>query len=200
MPYEYGKLTPQERKEVVESRKRRGYPLHAPPHPYRKNGTYLITAANFEHKAVMISSARRTEFQELLLDSFQEIDSEIIGWVILPNHYHILAAVESLNSVSDILRILHGRTSYSWNLQDGLQEKRKVWYKFSDRLMRDEKQLHQTLNYIHYNPVKHGYVNEVYNWEWSSIFMYINDMGRDWLQEHWKKHIPPANFGNDWDI
>jgi putative transposase len=200
MPYEYRKLSQQERKEVVESRKQRGYPLHAPPHPFRHYGTYLITAANFEHKDVMYSLVRRTRFQELLLEAFREIEAEISGWVILPNHYHILATVESLNSVSEILRVLHGRTSHDWNLQDGLQEKRKVWYKFSDRLMRDEKQLYQTLNYIHYNPVKHAHVADVYDWEWSSVFMYENDMGRDWLKEQWKKHMPPANFGNDWDI
>jgi putative transposase len=200
MPYEYRKLAPQEREEVVEFRKQRGYPLHAPPHPYRKNGTYLITAANFEHVSVMLLPERRAEFQELLLNAFHEIEAEIVGWVILPNHYHILASVESLNVVSDSLRLLHGRTSYDWNLKDGLQKKRQVWYKFSDRMMRDEKQLNQTLNYIHYNPVKHGWVESVFAWEWSSIFMYENERGRDWLREQWKKHGPPANFGNDWDI
>ena len=145
MPYEYRKLTPQERKEVVESRKQRGYPLHAPPHPYRENGVYLITAANFGHKEIMHSAERRTEFQEFLLNAFREIKSEIVGWVILPNHYHILAGVASLNSVSDVLRFIHGRTSHDWNVQDGLQRQRKVWYKFSDRLMHDEKQLNQAL-------------------------------------------------------
>lgn len=199
MPYEYRKLTLQEREEVVESRKQRGYPLHAPPHPYRANGTYLITAANFEHQEIMHASERRAEFQELLLNAFREIEAEIVGWVILPNHYHILATVGSLNFVSDSLRILHGRTSYDWNLQDGLQNKRKVWYKFSDRMVRDEKQLRQALNYIHYNPIKHGCVKSVFDWEWSSIFMYESEKGRQWLTEQWKKYIPPTDFGKDWD-
>jgi putative transposase len=200
MPYEYRKLTPREREEVVESRKQRGYPLHAPPHPYRENGTYLITAANFEHKEIMHSAERRTKFQELLLNAFREIEADIIGWMILPNHYHVLASVESLNSVSNALRFLHGRTSYEWNLQDGLQNQRKVWYKFSDRMMRDEKQLNQALNYIHYNPVKHGCVKSVFDWRWSSIFMYESEKGREWLKEQWKKYLPPTDFGKDWDM
>jgi putative transposase len=200
MPYEYRKLTPKERKEVVESRQQRGYPLHAPPHPYRENGTYLITAANFEHQEIMTSSERRTEFQELLLNGFHEIAAEIIGRVILPNHYHILVGVESLNLVSDIVKLIHGRTSHDWNLQEGLRGKRKVWYRFFDRLMRDEKQLNQTLNYIHYNPVKHGCVKDVYDWPWSSIFLYDNEMGKEWLREQWKIHIPPIDYGKDWDI
>lgn len=147
MPYEYRKLSPKEREEIVEFRKQQGYPLHAPPHPFREEGTYLITAANFEHKEVMTSPERRTSFQEILLSGFHEINAKISGWVILPNHYHIIATVETLNEVSNIVQLIHGRTSREWNLQDGLTGKRKVWYRFSDRMMRNEIQLSQAFNW-----------------------------------------------------
>jgi hypothetical protein len=35
MPYEYRKLSPTEREEIVTYRRTHGYPLHAPPHPSR---------------------------------------------------------------------------------------------------------------------------------------------------------------------
>lgn len=200
MPYEYRKLTPQEREEIIKARKQRGYPLHSPPHPYRENGTYLITAANFEHVHIMNSPKRRFAFQELMLREFQGIHAEIVGWVILPNHYHILITVDSLSLVSNCLRLLHGRTSHDWNVEDGLKEKRKVWYRFADRLMRNETQLYQTLNYIHYNPIKHGYVTDIQAWQWSSIHMYENEKGTDWLQNQWRRYAPSEDFGNGWDI
>ena len=199
MPYEYRKLSPKEREDIVELRKQKGYPLHAPPHPFRDEGTYLITAANFEHKAVMASPERRTSFQEILLAGFHEIKAEIIGWIILPNHYHIIVTVETLNDASIILQLIHGRTSREWNLQDGLTGRRKVWYRFSDRMMRNEIQLNQTFNYIHYNPVKHGYVKDVHDWRWSSLFLYEEDKGGEWLNEQWRKFPPPADFGKGWD-
>jgi putative transposase len=199
MPYEYRKLSSKEREEIVEFRKQRGYPLHAPPHPFREDGTYLITAANFENRHVMRSPERRTSFQEILLSGFHEINAEIIGWVILPNHYHIIVTVENLYKVSNILQLIHGRTSREWNLQDGLTGKRKVWYRFSDRRMRNETQLSQAFNYIHYNPVKHGYVKEMHDWQWSSLFLYEDDMGRDWLRELGRRFPPPADFGKGWD-
>ncbi len=199
MPYEYRKLSPKEREEIVEDRKRRGFPLHQPPHPFREAGSYLITAANFEHAPIMAAPERRTEFQEILLKKFQEIQAEIIGWSILPNHYHILANVESLDSVSSVIQSLHGFTSHQWNQQDGLTGKRKVWYRFSGRLMRNETHLNQTLNYIHYNPLKHGYVEDVYEWPWSSLFMYVDEMGKEWLKESWNKYKPPDDYGKDWD-
>jgi putative transposase len=199
MPYEYRKLSLEEQGAVVETRRQRGFPLHSPPHPFREAGSYLITAAIFEHAPIMESPKRRTKFQEKLLRGFQEIQAGIIGWVILPNHYHILINVESLDSVSSLLKHIHGLTSHEWNQQDDLLNKRKVWYRFSDRAIRNEFHLCQTLNYIHYNPFKHGYVKDVYDWPWSSLFMYVEEDGKDWLQEHWKKFLPAGDFGKGWD-
>ena len=200
MPYEYRKLSPEERKQIVDERRQRGFPLHQPPHPFRESGSYLITAANFEHAPIMNSPERRTEFQEILLKGFCEIQAEIIGWVILPNHYHILANIESLDPVSNLLKQIHGSTSHEWNRQDGLTGKRKVWYRFADRMMRSDAHLNQTLNYIHYNPVKHGLVKDVYAWPWSSLFWYVYSKGQEWLRNQWGKYKPPADFGKDWDL
>jgi putative transposase len=199
MPYEYRKLTLEEQQTVVEARKQRGFPLHSPPHPFREAGSYLITAANFEHAAIMASPKRRTRFQKILLDGFQEIKAELIGWVILPNHYHILVSIESLDLVSNLIKYVHGSTSHEWNLEDGLMGKRKVWYRFSDRMMRNEFHLNQTLNYIHYNPVKHGYIKDVYDWPWSSLFMYEEENSSEWLREQWMKFLPAEDFGKAWD-
>ena len=199
MPYEYRRLSLKEREELVNYRRERGYPLHAPPHPFRGAGAYMISAANFEHKDVMEAAARRTEFETLLLNALQEIADELIAWVILPNHYHFLATVQSLDHVSAALRHLHGTTSHKWNLEDSLTGKRRVWYKFSDTYIKNETHLHMAFNYIHYNPVKHGYVSDPYDWPWSSLFIYYEDKGQDWLQEQWKTYTPPVDFGKGWD-
>ncbi len=199
MPYEYRKLGPKEREAIVEMRRQRGFPLHAPPHPFREAGSYLITAANYEHHPIMGTPDRRTQFQELLLKCLREADAEIIGWVILPNHYHVLLNVERLNDVSSVIKHVHGVSSREWNAEDGQTRARKVWYHFADRGMRSEFQLQQSLNYIHRNPQKHGLVEDVYSWEWSSLFMYVDDYGRDWLRERWKTYPPAEEFGEGWD-
>ena len=199
MPYEYRKLSAKERDDVVKYRQEHGYPLHAPPHPFRDAGAYLISAANFEHRPIMSSPERRTQFETRLLDSIQEIAEEITGWVILPNHYHILLAVDSLDAVSETLKYLHGKTSREWNIEDNLTGKRRVWYKFEDTFIRNNAHLHTTFNYIHYNPVKHGYVSNPFDWPWSSIHIYHEDNGPAWLQEQWNAHEPPVDFGMGWD-
>ncbi|MBL7202338.1 MAG: transposase [Anaerolineae bacterium] len=198
MPYDYRKLSPEERAALVEHRRKLGHPSHAPPHPYREAGWYLLSATNFEHRAVMREPERRDELETRLLYAFRSIDAEIGGWVVLPNHYHILVGVDSLDSVSALLKQLHGRTAREWNLADGTTGRRRVWYKFVDRWMRDEQQYFRAVNYIHHNPVKHRYVSEPYAWAWSSVHLYFDTKGRDWLRKTWKEY-PTGNFGAGWD-
>lgn len=198
MAYEYRKLSPEEREAVVQQRKARGYPLHAPPHPFRGAGQYLLTAANFEHVAIMASPDRRTEFEGRLLDAMKEAQAIVYAWVILVNHYHILVGVETLDAVSRALQQLHGTTSREWNLADGLTGKRRVWYKFSDRMIRNDVHFYRAVNYIHYNPVKHGLITDPYEWPWSSLHNYLTHNGREWLRKTWKD-FPLGDFGKGWD-
>jgi putative transposase len=200
MAYEYRNLTPEEREEVLRQRKERGYPLHAPPHPFREAGRYFITAANYEHAHIMAAPDRRTEFEARLLAVLREIEAEVFGWVILSNHYHVEVGIESLDFVSAALKELHGTTSREWNLADGQTGQRRVWYKFRDRMIRNDAHFYQALNYIHINPVKHGYVQDVYDWPWSSVFNYADgaEYGREWLRVKWKDY-PPNDFGKGWD-
>jgi putative transposase len=129
----------------------------------------------------------------------QKIDqANIIGWVVLPNHYHLLIQLETLDQISRPLKNLHGTTSHAWNKQDQQTGKRQVWYKYSDRMIRNESHLYKAMNYIHYNPVKHGMVTDVYEWPWSSVWMYYEARGRDWLRENWRIY-PLGDMGDGWD-
>jgi putative transposase len=188
LTYDYHTLTPQERAAVIKARREHGYPLHAPPHPYRGAGWYCITATNYKHQHILSYSARLTAFEDQLLSELNEARVEIGGWVILTNHYHFLIGVQTLDQVSATLQHLHGSTSRLWNKEDGLTGKRKVWYRFRDRGIRGEGQFYQALNYIHYNPVKHGYVDSPDEWPWSSVHLYYDTRGREWLRDRWMEH------------
>ena len=200
MPYEYRKMTTEEREQVLRQRRERGYPLHDPPHPFREAGWYMLTAANFEHAPIMAALDRRTDFEVRLIEGMRAIHADVFGWAILPNHYHILVGVESLDDVSPVLKQLHGTTSREWNLADNQTGKRRVWYKFADRMIRNDAHFYRALNYIHYNPVKHRYVDDPYAWLWTSLHNYAEaeGYGRAWLREKWKAY-PPGDFGKGWD-
>ena len=158
--YEYRKLSPEERKQLVEERRARGFPLHAPPHPSQEATYYLFTAACYEHQAHMPNSARRQQVLDLIFEQSTLRGIELRAWVILPNHYHFLASVPDFDFVSDLFRRVHGPTARYWN-QEETTSGRKVWFRYTDRAMRSQRHYYTTLNYIHYNPVKHGYVDSL---------------------------------------
>ena len=65
--------------------------------------------------------------------------------------------------------------------------------------MRSERHYFTTLNYIHNNPVKHGYVDKWGDWPCSSYHWYLENKGRDWLLELWHE-FPVLNYGDQWDV
>ena len=58
---------------------------------------------------------------------------------------------------------------------------RRYW----EHQIRDDQDLQAHMDYIHYNPVKHGYVERTSDWPYSSIHRYIL-MG--WLNADWGVH------------
>lgn len=195
--YEYRKLTAEQREEIVQARLANGNPPHQPPHPVREQAYYLLTAACYEHRHHMHSPERRKQVLDLLFEQFVSRGMEVSGWVVLPNHYHVLVHVTDFDLLGDVFRRVHGRTSFEWNGEDGARG-RKVWYRYSDRMMRSERHYFTTLNYIHYNPVKHGLVSSAYEWEWCSVHWYREHHGRDWLRDAWQR-FPVRNYGKNWD-
>ncbi len=190
MPYEYRKLSPEERKEIVQSRKDQGYPPHGPPHIARVSGCFMISAACYEHAHILSTPQRRNEFQDRILSDLKNSEIGIDAWVILSNHYHLLIQTPAYDRIPAFIHRLHNGTSFEWNREDECSGKRKVWFQYFDRFIEAESQYFQTMNYIHYNPVKHGLVNNAYEWEWSSLGLYEEIEGREWLRKIWKKYTP----------
>jgi putative transposase len=195
--YEYRNLTPEQRLELVKQRLKLGYPAHSPPHLVQDDTLYLLTATCFNHAAIMQSPDRRNELLNHLYEQFLLNEIEIHAWVVLPNHYHILAHMAKFDLLSKAFGHIHGHTSHSWNIEDVCQG-RKVWFRYTDRMIRSERHYYTTLNYIHYNPVKHSWIASPYDWKASSLQWYLEHKGREWLRDLWSAY-PVRDYGRGWD-
>jgi putative transposase len=118
-------------------------------------------------------------------------------WCVLPNHYHALVTASDLENLMTRLGKLHGQTSFDWNKQDGTRG-RHCWHRASDRAMRGERHFWATVNYVHHNPVRHGYVKEWKEWPWSSAHAYMEELGREKVEANWKA-FPLLQYGDGWD-
>lgn len=195
--YEYRKMSPEERQRVLEVRRVRGFPLHAPPHFRGVSGEYLITAACYEHRHIFEQPDDLSWLADEVLNALTAANLLHPAWAFLPNHYHILLETEDLSIVSETLRLLHSRVATAINGRHR-QRGRRVWYRFSDRLIRSERHHWATVNYIHFNPVKHGYADRMGDWPWSSVHDYLETLGQDKVAHVWKAH-PVGDYGKGWD-
>jgi putative transposase len=113
--------------------------------------------------------------------------SELAAWCVLPNHYHILVRTSHLPDLIRRLGALHGRCSRAWNREDATTG-RTVFHRSSDRYIRSTRHFWATLNYIHHNPVRHGYVCRWTDWPWSSATDYLRLTGREHAAHIWKTY------------
>jgi putative transposase len=195
--YDYRKMTPAEKEHTLQSRRERGAPLHAPPHLLGVAGEYLISAACYEHRPIFEQPKDLSWLADEVLESLDSAQLPCAARVFLPNHYHVLLQTEDLRIASEVLRLLHSRMATAINGRQH-QRGRQVWYRFSDRLIRSERHHWATVNYIHFNPVKHGYVDRPEDWPWSSVHTYVATYGESWIAQTWAAY-PIGDYGKGWD-
>ncbi len=174
-------------------------PWHGPPHfTGQQTDQYLITGTCYEHAALLGASARRLDaFAEDLLKELVGAKATTHAWCLLPNHYHALVTAPDLPALVRQLGRLHGRSSHAWNGEEH-QRGRQCWHLVCDRAMRSEAHFWTTLNYIHHNPVRHGWVARWTEWPWSSAHDYLRTLGADQAARVWQAY-PLHDYGAQWD-
>jgi putative transposase len=79
------------------------------------------------------------------------------------------------------------------------QRGRQVWYNCFERPIKSERHFWATLNYVHHNPVHHGYVERWQEWPWSSAAIFLESIGKEKAKGIWKDY-PILDYGKKWDI
>jgi putative transposase len=155
--YDYRRMSQEERRAIVEYRKSRGFPLHRPPHLDQGEGWYFITAATYEHRRHFSDPRELTALEQRLRETLVKFKLQCAGWVVFPNHYHLLLKAPDLRHVGLALAGVHGRSAIYANRRDKTPT-RQVWCNYTDRKIRSAGHFWACLHYIVLNPVRHRYV------------------------------------------
>ena len=192
-------MTKQEREQTLAARHSRKLPSHSPPHfDFEGTHCYLLSAACYEHSAIIGRSPERmTECEYETLKVYRNFCLSLHAWCILPNHYHALVKTDRIKALRQGIGGFHGRSAFSWNTEDGYRG-RKVWYNCFERRIKSERHFWATMNYIHHNPVHHGYVDRWSDWPWSSASEFLKQAGRERALEIWMNY-PILDYGKKWD-
>jgi putative transposase len=171
---------------------------------YRRNlltgGTFFITAvladrkshALTDHVAALRSAVRLTRRQHPFA---------INAIVVLPDHLHLIMTLPEQDAdfpirVSLIKRrfterfIKSGRTPTRGKNGELMLWQRRFW----EHTIRNDRDFEGHVDYIHFNPVKHGLVPRVRDWPYSSFHVFVRNgiLPADWAGD--AKGRPPR-FG-----
>lgn len=109
---------------------------------------------------------------------------------ILPDHIHMIMTLPA-NDTNYSKRIKLIKAAFSWQIKADeeisksrqIKRERGIWQRrFWEHAIRDAIDYEHHINYIHYNPVKHGYVKNPADWPYSSIHRFIRngDLSPQW--------------------
>jgi putative transposase len=136
-------------------------------------------------------------FAANLLAVLEADASQTFAWCVLPNHYDALVEAADIKRLIYQLGRLHGPTSHAWNAEEQTRG-RKVFFRAVERAMRSDRHYWATLNYVHHNPLRHGYVRHWTDWPWSSAAEYLAQTGASEAERVWRDY-PLQEYGKNWD-
>lgn len=123
-------------------------------------------------------------FEETTSEVRRDRPFEVKAWVVLPDHIHAIWELPDFDSdfstrwaliKKGFTKRMKGRLKTP--SPDTSRIKRRegtVWQRrFWEHKIRDESDLRAHIEYIHYNPVKHGLASAPMEWEYSSFVEYV---------------------------
>jgi putative transposase len=145
-------------------------------------GTYFFTIVTYNREKIFINPSHAA----LLKNSFEQIrirhPFEIDAFVILPDHLHCMLTLPQ-GDARYPLRMRMIKSHFSRKYPGGSPEssssriakgEKAVWQRrYWEHLIRDEEDYARHVEYIHYNPVRHGLAKSPRDWQWSSFHDYV---------------------------
>lgn len=129
------------------------------------------------HKgATPLSAPERDLFLTALAETRGRLKFRLLAYVVMPNHWHALILPAPEQTISDAMHAIKRLSALRIN------KRRKtsgmLWQaRFYDSFMRKVKDFRETLEYIHTNPVRDGFVSDAARWPWSSYKQLLTGRG-----------------------
>ncbi len=149
---------------------------------------HFITFSCYRRLPLLGSAQARSEFVRVLDQVRNEYGFKLVGYVVMPEHVHLLISEPTRGTPSTVLKMLKQRVSgqlrckplprvsvgqQSFHLASSSESLPQFWQKrFYDFNVWSRKKKIEKLDYMHANPLKRGLVDDPKHWPWSSYAFY----------------------------
>jgi len=140
---------------------------------YQKGGLYFFTLVTHQRKPIFNTDIEINILRSAFRKTMEKRPFTIKAIVILPDHLHCIWQLpEEDKDFSSRWKIIKGMVTKKYH--SIFKNQNIVWQpRYWEHLIRDEKDLYNHLDYIHYNPVKHGFVSKPLDWPYSSFHNFV---------------------------
>jgi len=137
--------------------------------------SYYLTIVTHRRNPILIDNI--SLLRQSFAQSKKRFNYRIDAIVILPEHIHMVITPKRATDYPKIIGAIKAYFSRYYNdaneEQSNSRHKKRykaIWQKkYYEHTIRNEKDWHETMAYMQHNPVKHGLVDDVNNWEYSSF-------------------------------
>jgi putative transposase len=151
----------------------------------------FVTIVTFARQPLLLTHA------EIVLDAIQKCERtfqiRFDAWVILRDHLHLMLNLHGAD-LSQVVHRLKMSFAGAYRRSTGRHDDRLWQKRFWDHIIRDEADYRRHIDYIHFNPVRHGYAYNPFDYPYSSAreFLQAGTYEPDWGVV---RQVDPRDFG-----
>jgi putative transposase len=148
-------------------------------------GTFFFTVVTYRRRPILDHRESRVALRDVIEDVRQWHPFSIDAWVLLPDHLHCIWTLPKDSSDFStrwglIKSGFTRRTKDLFHINKWMNDSRSnhrestVWQRrFWEHQIRSDEEYQAYMDYIHYNPVKHGHVKRVLDWPYSTFHRHV---------------------------
>ena len=161
--------------------------------------TYFFTLVTFDRQAILTTPQARTILRQVFRENRLYQPFQLDAICLLPDHLHCLWTLPyndadfsgRWNRIKGLFskryraeNVLHGDPNPSRQRKG----ETSIWQRrFWEHCIRDDEDFRRHLDYLHFNPVKHGHAANAIDWPWSSLPRYVQ---KRWYERTWGAQEP----------
>ena len=161
---------------------------------YVAGGTYFFTLVAYRRRPLFREEIARQCLRNAIKTIQDQRPFELFAIVLLPDHLHCIWTLppgddkypirwKRIKEEFTINYLKVGGTDGPRSASRKAKGERGIWQRrYWEHTLKDEDDLKRCVDYIHWNPRKHKYVDRVRDWPWSSFhrFVKLGEYDPDW--------------------
>ncbi len=159
---------------------------------YIPDAPVFITAVCYNRKPFL----QDEQDKQVLLEVMREVKGSkpfsMVAYAIMDNHFHWIIVPGPTHDFSQIMQAVKVRFTDRYKRNNGIESETRIWQqRFWDHVIRDHEDMQRHIEYIHYNPVKHGRLKSPFDYQWSSFRTYVD---RGYYPKEWASIEEPGDI------